>query len=181
MEARKLVVAMSFFAILNAGFIKLSVLLLYRRLFLSSSYLRTIIDVLIILTLGWMISMSVTNFLLCIPLQAYWQVFYSGEQTCLEELPYFVSFSITDLVLDLAIYVLPLPRAMALNLAHREKWVVVGLFGFGILFVHIFIPIKPSTDSCSTMAAAAARLPLLLRASQTYDVTCKCDPYLSKC
>lgn len=132
-ESRKLVLALSLTALLNAGFTKLSVLLLYLRIFPSSSKFRASVFVLLALTVGWMIAMGVTNFLLCMPLHAYWDVLFQGKQICLEDVPFYVSFSATDLCLDLLIYVFPLPAVAKMNLAEKEKWAVAGIFGIGLL------------------------------------------------
>jgi len=132
-ESRKLVIALSLVALLNAGFTKLSVLLLYLRIFPSTSKFRASIFILIALTVGWMIAMGVANFLLCVPLHAYWDIFFQGKQRCLKDIPFYVSFSIGDLLLDLLIYILPLPAVAELNLARREKWAVAGIFGIGLL------------------------------------------------
>jgi hypothetical protein len=119
---------------LNAGFTKLSVLFLYLRIFPHRSLLRTIIYVFIAATAAWMISEGITNFLLCIPLNAYWDVFFTGPQTCLDDVPYFAAFSVIDLVLDTAIYILPLSTIMNLRISNREKWAISGVFGVGILY-----------------------------------------------
>jgi hypothetical protein len=126
-------VAISALALLNAGTIKLSVLLLYWRIFEPSSALRRIICILIVTTVAWMLVVGAMNFLLCIPLHAYWDILYTGPQWCLAEIPYFVSFSAFDLALDFVIYILPLPRVVRLTIPRREKWVIVGVFGVGIL------------------------------------------------
>lgn len=153
-DARKLVVATSLLGLLNVAFTKLSVLLLYIRIF-PPSKTRIASYTLIALTAGWAITMSITNFLLCIPLHAYWDITYSGHQICLEEIQYFVSFSSIDLALDIAIYVLPIPKLAKLKMPLRQKIALVGIFGTGLLAV----------------AAAALRLPALVRASSSYDLT----------
>jgi hypothetical protein len=170
-----LVVANSLLGLLNVGFTKISVLLLYWRLFPRYSSMRMAIYILLGITIGWTVSMTVTNFLLCIPLNAYWNIFYTGPQWCVDEVPYFVTFAGIDLVLDIIIYILPLPELMGLKLPGRQKIALLALFSIGILYearqkVFGFF----STDKpCSAVAAAALRLPSLLRTSKSYDLTCK--------
>jgi hypothetical protein len=134
-SARKLVVASSLMGLWNVAFTKISVLLLYMRIF-PPSKLRIAIIVLITITVAWQVQMSITNFLFCIPLKAYWEIFYEGPQTCLAEVPYFVAFSVIDLILDIAIYLLPMPTLWNLKMATSQKIALIGIFGTGILYVH---------------------------------------------
>lgn len=133
-EARKLVIAADFCGLFNVCFTKLSVLSLYIRLAPPSRF-QTTVFVMMGLTVAWMISMGITNFLMCIPLHAYWEVGYKGKQTCLHEVPYFVAFSTIDLVFDTIIYLLPLPILFQLQMPKRQKMILLAVFGIGILWV----------------------------------------------
>src|ERR1700759_4030907 len=129
--SRKLAIANSLLGLLNVGFTKLSVLLLYWRLFPRYSGMRIAIYVLVTITVGWIISMSTTNFLLCIPLKAYWDIFYFGKQWCVNEVRYYVGFAGIDLALDVATYILPLRAISQLKLPRSQKIALMALFSVG--------------------------------------------------
>jgi hypothetical protein len=85
------------------------------------------------ITVLWAGVLTVLAFILCIPLHAYWDVSYTGPQTCLSEVPFYVSFAGGDVGLDTIIYILPLPIVMRLKMPVRQKLMLVGVFGLGIL------------------------------------------------
>jgi hypothetical protein len=80
-----------------------------------------------------MVIMTITNFLLCMPLHAYWDVTYKGKQVCLHEVPYYVSFSAVDLALDVAVCILPLFIIIPIQLPKRQKWILGATFAVGTL------------------------------------------------
>jgi ABC-type sulfate transport system permease subunit len=82
---------------------------------------------------AWMVAMSITNFLLCMPLNAYWDIFYKGHQVCFQEVPYYVSFSAVDLVLDVVVCTLPLFIIIPLQLPKRQKYILAATFAVGLL------------------------------------------------
>lgn len=110
-------------------------LALYLRL-TPPSHLQVAVFTTIALTFAWLLSLVVTTFLMCVPLHAYWDVDYDDGQTCFAEVPYYVAFAGIDLVLDMVVYLLPLPTLMRLRLPRRQKGILVGVFGLGIMLVH---------------------------------------------
>lgn len=68
---------------------------------------------------------------LCKPISTYWDVKMDGK--CMNAEHHFWSTSIVGIVIDWAIWVLPMPIVRQLNLPRRQKWglwVVFGLGGF---------------------------------------------------
>jgi hypothetical protein len=133
MSARKLVIAASFTGLLNSGFTKVSVLLLYQHLAPPTRQFQYPIYILIAICVLWMVSQGITTFLLCIPLHSYWEISYLGKQVCLDEVTYYVAFSTIDLTLDTIIYILPLPILIPLHMPMRKKAIVSCVFAVGLL------------------------------------------------
>jgi hypothetical protein len=131
-ETRKQIIVSDVFAIIIVGFTKLSVLALYLRLSPSARFRRTVYAIMAI-TVLWGVVMTALAFVLCIPLHAYWNVRYTGPQTCLEEVPFYLSFSGGDVGLDAIIYILPLPIVLRLKMPARQKLMLMGVFGLGLL------------------------------------------------
>jgi hypothetical protein len=129
---RRLLVGSNFLALLTVGFTKLSVLALYLRL-APPTYYRKIIYGVMALTAIWILVTGILVFVLCVPLHAYWDVRYTGPQTCLPEVPFYVAFSSIDLALDTIIYFLPFPVVLRLQMPLRQRFIVAGVFGLGIL------------------------------------------------
>lgn len=129
---RKLVIASNFFGLLTVGFTKLSILSLYLYIAPPSRF-QTAVYVLLVITTAWLVALTVTNFLFCIPLHSYWEVDFEGESTCIAEVPYYVAFTSLDLFLDTVIYMLPLPVLIPLRMPKRQKIILMGVFGLGIL------------------------------------------------
>ncbi|KAF1813239.1 hypothetical protein P152DRAFT_448560 [Eremomyces bilateralis CBS 781.70] len=155
MMARKLVIASNLTGLYTAGCTKLSVLLLYHRIAPAYSRFQYLVWFFTGLAILWIISFTAANFLLCIPLHAYWDLNYDGPQSCFVEVPYFVAFAGIDLFLDTAIFILPLPLVIPLRLPKRQKMILGAVFGIGIFAV----------------VAAALRLPSLVRVTESFDLT----------
>lgn len=49
------------------------------------------------------------------------------------EVPYYVAFTSVDLLLDVLIYMLPLPVLIPLKMPRRQKVILMVVFGLGIL------------------------------------------------
>lgn len=103
----------------------------YLRLFSHLRYPRYYCYVLLVLILGaaaWAVFGLV---FLCRPIQAYWDVKIDGH--CMDAEEHFWSTSIIGIVLDWAIWILPMPVVGSLRLPKRQKWGLWGLFGLGCL------------------------------------------------
>jgi len=103
----------------------------YLRLFSHLRYPRYYCYVLLVLIIGaaaWAVFGLV---FLCRPIQAYWDVKIDGH--CMDAEDHFWSTSIIGIVLDWAIWILPMPVVGSLRLPKRQKWGLWGLFGLGCL------------------------------------------------
>jgi len=118
------------------GAIKLSVLLLYRRLFAVSrrfNITSIIMGVIIFLwTLGYLLSYI---FECGTHLRALWTSVPAIEEYCDNETVQTVSFCVTDVVTDLMILVTPIPMIMKLQMSIPQKLGICAVFALGLLSV----------------------------------------------
>jgi hypothetical protein len=66
---------------------------------------------------------------LCQPISAYWNVKASG--TCMNAEMHFFSTAVVGIILDWAIWILPIPVVGRLRLPQKQKWGLMGVFGLG--------------------------------------------------
>lgn len=111
---------------------KISMLLLYLRLFPTTRYRIIVITSLVVIPiLGlWMILSSV---LFCVPVSDFWSP--RSLNRCLPKTPVWFLNAALQIVTDLWIVVLPMPKWAVLHLPRRQKIAVVVVFGLGILCV----------------------------------------------
>ncbi|KAI5859277.1 hypothetical protein GGS23DRAFT_586416 [Durotheca rogersii] len=119
--------------------IKLSVLLFFRRIFSVRSF-RVINDVFIGITVAWGIAFTFTVALQCTPVSTLWEKFeIEYGDSCITVQPFYFSLAISDLILDVVIFILPVPHLWQLQLPWREKVGVAGIFLLGSIVVAIGI------------------------------------------
>lgn len=152
---------------------KISMLLLYLRLFPTTRYRIIVITSLVVIPiLGlWMILSSV---LFCIPVADFWSP--RSLNRCLPKAPVWFLNAALQIVTDLWIVILPMPMWAVLHLPRRQKIAVVVLFGLGILCVSFSIShaIYTNSDSLvidSVCVMSIVRLAALASLVRHQDVT----------
>lgn len=113
-------------------FVKLSILMQYRRLF--SHHSRSFhwqINVLITLVVLWGAGIILTAFFLCIPMEKNWHPQVEG--TCIPIIPFYYGLQIPNIVTDLLIIVVPIREVMKLQLNKRLKTGAMTMFALGII------------------------------------------------
>ncbi|KAK4195884.1 hypothetical protein QBC40DRAFT_184766 [Triangularia verruculosa] len=116
---------------LSLTFSRISILLLYRRIFTYSWAKRAIQIVLVLVVLiGIWLVVSVCT--ACIPLEAFWNwgLFFTQEVYCQPGNIWWANAAL-HIVSDLVIMALPMPVLSALKLARRQKYALVGVFALG--------------------------------------------------
>ena len=108
---------------------KLSMLVLYMRIFRTSGFLLAtrLITAVIILSGLWMV---ISSFSFCVPISAFWDTGLSAQ--CLPEVIWFLNASI-QIATDVVIVLFPMPMLRRLKLPMREKVGVIFVFGGGVL------------------------------------------------
>lgn len=111
--------------------IKLSVLLFFRRIFQVRIF-RLINDIFIGLTIAWGISFTFAVAFQCSPPHKFWTVFESEYPLhCVDVKALYLSVAASDLILDVMIFLLPLPHLATLKMPWRRKIAVGGIFLLG--------------------------------------------------
>lgn len=112
--------------------VKLSVLLLYRRIFGTVMFKRAIL-VTGFLCIAWLCGNIFTVLFLCYPMSAAWDLRLIFSNRCRDFRAFLVGISATNLLLDVFILCMPLPSVWNLNLSTRKKLQVSALFLLGSL------------------------------------------------
>lgn len=110
-------------------FTKLSILLLYVRLFfpkgVSRSALWWIIQVVVWLNFLYTVGLILALALQCVP---YHKPYGSS---CVNQYMVLISASIINIISDLLVLIIPMASLWRLNMSRRRKWAVWALFAFG--------------------------------------------------
>ncbi|KAI1183032.1 hypothetical protein F5B17DRAFT_443766 [Nemania serpens] len=119
--------------------IKLSVLFFFRRIFRVRVFIM-VNNVVIGLTAAWGIAYVFALAFQCTPPSILWEKLESeyGDH-CVMVLPLYLSFAFTDLILDVIIFILPVPHLWQLVMPMRQKLGVASIFFLGSLVVAIGI------------------------------------------
>ncbi|KAI3335734.1 hypothetical protein F4824DRAFT_142947 [Ustulina deusta] len=120
--------------------IKLSVLFFFRRIFRVRVFIL-VNNIVIGLTASWGIAYVFALAFQCPSPSVLWEKLESeyAENNCVMVLPFYLSFAFTDLILDVIIFILPVPHLYQLVLPTRQKLGVASIFFLGSLVVAIGI------------------------------------------
>ncbi|KAH7132713.1 hypothetical protein EDB81DRAFT_695717 [Dactylonectria macrodidyma] len=159
-------------------FIKMTFLLNYYRLLLVSKMRSVCIAAIVIIVL-WGVSQGILVFVLCIPLQAWWD--HSIDATCItykHQVRWWYVNGAFNIVSDLMIIILPLPDLWKLHLPRSQKVYLMGIFCVGFLIVGISIMriqwLHPEADITWWNVDPA----LWSLAEITAGIACACLPFL---
>lgn len=110
---------------------KLSVLLFFRRIFQVRAF-RVANNVFIGLTLAWGLAFTLAVSFQCWPARMFWEAFESEYALhCVDVKSFYLAVAVSDLLLDVLIFVLPLPHLATLKLPWRRKLAVTAIFLLG--------------------------------------------------
>lgn len=123
--------------IISSGFVKLSILAFYLRIFSIVDYVRISAWFLIVIVSGWMVSMSIARGMQCTPVAKIWDDALPGH--CLDTVLLYMFGSILDVVADFVVLILPMPAIIQLRLPMSKKIMVVIIFLLGGLYVYHLI------------------------------------------
>lgn len=157
--------------------VKISLLILYHRLFHPSLTIRRAIYVMGAIVLAWFVAEIFANTFRCIPVSYLWNKQQSGH--CLALLHFAYQDGILNMLLDFSILCMPFPMIYRLHTDIQTRLSLAGIFVLGFLYVLAlsylqlpgsFLPAvcfcfsfgleKMSADSCSPFLAAPAQCPL---------------------
>ena len=110
------------------SFVKFSVLLFYNRIFPHNNFKRWLI-VLGVASAIWWILITLVSVLQCIPVQKAWDSSLPGQ--CIPYLELFIAIQVLNIILDVAILVLPISAVSKLQMKRANKISVAGTFALG--------------------------------------------------
>ncbi|KAK1826392.1 hypothetical protein QBC39DRAFT_269193 [Podospora conica] len=127
---------------LSLVFSRISILLLYRRIFTHTWATRTI-NVVFFLVVATGIWFVVSIFTACIPLAAFWDwsIYLAEGDVYCQPPNLWWGIAALHVASDLVIVVLPMPVLISIKLPHRQKLALVAMFGLGF-FVCIISTVR---------------------------------------
>lgn len=128
-DTQQLVFAEALLYQFGVNLVKTAFVLQYLRIFSHLYYFKYYCYVLFLLILGATAWGMFGLVFLCSPVRSQWDLKVHGR--CMDVELHFLSSSVVGIVLDWAIWVLPMPIMRRLRLPRRQKWGLWGLFGLG--------------------------------------------------
>ncbi len=111
---------------------KVSVLLLYRRIFATQAFRRRT-TVIMILCITWSIVAIFTEIFQCRPFSAAFNLEHILTDSCIDLQAYYWGIAISNLLMDFVLLILPLHMVWNLKLPARQKMLLSGVFLCGIM------------------------------------------------
>ncbi|KAB8234235.1 hypothetical protein ETB97_001418 [Aspergillus alliaceus] len=124
----KLLYYFQIFYILAPPMVKISLLLLYKRIFMSSRLL-VVVYVMGVLISIWTIIMTFLGIFNCHPIDAFW----TGQGKCLPFKQFAVGYAIVNIATSLVIWLMPIPKLWKLQLPTAQKVALILIFALGLL------------------------------------------------
>ncbi|KAL8702705.1 MAG: hypothetical protein Q9201_004126 [Fulgogasparrea decipioides] len=177
-EFRKAFVGIQTLYFLNATLTKVSILLLFYRIFGVVKKFRLALWISAFFVVAWWIATTILGFLGCTPFAYNWNKKIPG--TCVDLVAFFRWNGISNLLLDFLILLLPLPMVWRLSIAARQKLELSGMFLLG-LFVCItgimrVLAYKPTQLADSTYSGVGSMTWSIVE--QGIGIVCACLPTL---
>ncbi|GFN11073.1 uncharacterized protein AtWU_00869 [Aspergillus tubingensis] len=141
--------------VLAFGFTKLSILYFYRSIFCSRRTIRTafhsVTMCMIVLVLAWTIVFGFGMIFICGVHPDYaWGTIAVVTTECSLQVPLLEGYAISDFILDVIIWLLPLPRIWLLNISVRQR------VGLGLVFLVGLLAIAASATRMAIYIAHLA-------------------------
>lgn len=133
LTARQVLGAGDIIYITGVMFAKLSILLLYYRIFGVDKKFRYACNVLIVIVAGYGTSCAFAKIFRCLPVEAVWDPDYKGPERCIDRTKINFVIGWFSIFTDLAILLLPAPMLWRLHLPRWRKFALSVIFMFGAL------------------------------------------------
>ncbi|KAI1115974.1 hypothetical protein F5Y14DRAFT_449467 [Nemania sp. NC0429] len=127
------IVTVLYFTVTSAT--KLSILLMYRRIFGVNRSFRRRVFVVSLVVGGFWIGTTVADLLNCIPLQWSWLNSHDDPRYCFNYTIFWLASGIVEAILDVIILTLPIQSVLGLHLKTSRKVAIGGVFLLGSLVI----------------------------------------------
>lgn len=114
--------------------VKMSIVLLFRRIFVTRSFKHITAVLLVILSMWWM-AVLLTQIFSCTPVDASW--IPPKAETCVDTLMFYNAVTISNVIFDFILLILPMPVVWKLHIDYKKKLQVCGVFLVGTLYVSV--------------------------------------------
>lgn len=132
MMAKWLVVAEILYAF-NLGWTKISLLLMYYRIF-RVPYFKKMAWAVGTFVMVWVVTITFLFIFICVPVAKMWYPELPGK--CINQVATWIANAASTIFTDLIILLMPLPPVWGLKLGKREKIGLTAAFGLGSLYVY---------------------------------------------
>lgn len=124
--------------------VKISVTLMYRRIFVTR-IMRIVTTTTLVFLFAWGPASIFSLAFICVPAEKFWDLSPAGQAHCKPMLPIFLACSITNMITDFFIFLIPLPSIRGLQLPMKQKIVLGVALCLGFLYVVLLRhPLPPS-------------------------------------
>lgn len=127
--------------------VKVSIVLMYRRIFVGTWIQRANLASLVFLT-AWGIALVTSLSMLCLPIQRLWDPTVDGH--CIDFVPAFFAPAVINMITDFTIFALPLPAIRQLQLPLRQKIILALILCLGLFTCIISIVRLSTLDAAAT-------------------------------
>jgi hypothetical protein len=127
------ITAILYFSVVTA--IKISILLMYRRIF-SVDYFRLESLLVGIIVVVWWIVGTIATIISCLPIDRLWMGPSAGGY-CFDFNIFWMAMGAVELVVDILILLLPVNVILGLRMSKQQRVLLVGIFLLGGLYVSI--------------------------------------------
>lgn len=116
----------------SVGLTKLAILMQYKRVFQTPRF-QFWNWIFIAIIIGYTVSTVVACIFVCMPVQKFWKPQLEGH--CINTFASWFANAILNIITDLMIIILPMPVVRGLQLKPRQKFLLMGVFAFGVVYV----------------------------------------------
>jgi hypothetical protein len=127
------ITAILYFSVVTA--VKISILLMYRRIF-SVDYFRLESLLVGIIVVVWWIVGTIATIISCLPIDRLWMGPSAGGY-CFDFNIFWMAMGAVELVVDILILLLPVNVILGLRMSKQQRVLLVGIFLLGGLYVSI--------------------------------------------
>ncbi|KAF2276602.1 uncharacterized protein EI97DRAFT_45390 [Westerdykella ornata] len=113
------------------GCIKASILLFYNGIFSRIRSFRIAVHIMLGIVAAWVISHTFANIFLCWPVTVLIEPYFGNK--CINAGEIWLSNLYTDIIVDVAILIMPIPMVLRLQLPWAQKLGIIGVFMLGTL------------------------------------------------
>ncbi|KAI9655105.1 MAG: hypothetical protein M1821_005588 [Bathelium mastoideum] len=132
---KKVQYVLSFFFVLVIGLIRLSILFFYKRIFRGKVF-NISFWILVVTVTIWMVLFFFISIFECgTNIKANWGSFADYAEYCINLFTLVIAIAITDVILDVAVVILPLPFIWKLQMPTKQKLGVSLIFLFGLFSI----------------------------------------------